>query len=123
MLTLIASSLLLTQCIGYGAEGTLEEQFDQCLAGEWGEEGCTSGRTIQHSGFENAEGEACTLDYLIRDPHTGAFRLGTLCGETEAGERGEIAVWIVEDGQLKIGSQVSGFPTAAWRCEAGAGDE
>ena len=114
MLTLIASSLLLTQCISYGADGTLEEQFDQCLAGEWGEEGCASGRTIQHSGYENAEGEACTIDYAIRDPHTGGFRIGSLCGDATDDE---IAVWIVEDGQLKLGDTVAGFETVAWRCE------
>ena len=114
MLTLFASTLLLTtQCIGYGADGTLEEQFDQCLAGEWGEEDCTSGRAIRSAGFTDAEGETCTIDYLIRDPHTGGFRLTTVCGEAR-----ETAVWIVEDGQLKIGDSVAGYPTAAWRCHA-----
>jgi len=118
MLTLLTSTLLLTtQCIGYGADGTIEEQFDQCLAGEWGEEGCTSGRTYSSAGYVNDDGETCTTDYLIRDPHTGGFRVFFVCGESET-RGGDGGVWIVEDGQLKIGSEVSGFPTAAWRCEA-----
>ena len=98
MLSLLASTLLLTAqpgCIGYGGDGTLEDQFDRCLAGTWGEEGCTTGRTIAHSGYENAADEACTIGYFIRDPHTGGFRVGSTCGgDAEA----EIAVWIVEDG-------------------------
>jgi len=101
------------QCIGYGGKGTTEQQFDQCLAGEWGEEGCTSGRSIAHDGLTNEAGEACTIDYLIRDPHTGGFRLTTVCGEVRTTE-----VWIVEGGQLKSGNEITGFPTVAWQCEA-----
>lgn len=117
MLSLLASTLLLAAqpgCIGYGGDGTLEDQFDRCLAGEWGEAGCTSGRTIRHSGYENAKGEACMIGYFIRDPHTGGFRVGSTCGDAA---EAEIAVWIVEGGQLKIGNEVGGFPTVAWRCE------
>lgn len=117
MLGFLAATLVLaTQpgCIGYGGEGSLEDQFDRCLAGTWGEEGCTAGRTIRHSGYENAAGETCVIGYFIRDPHTGGFRIGSTCGNG-AGE--EVAVWIVEDGQLKIGDQIAGLQTVAWRCE------
>jgi len=119
MLIVFSATLLLAAqpgCIGYGAEGSLEDQFDRCLAGTWGEEGCTAGRTIAHSGYENAAGEACAIGYFIRDPHTGGFRVGSTCGDAAE----EVAVWIVEDGQLKIGNEVGGFPTVAWRCEEGA---
>ena len=46
------------------------------------------------------DGETCTTDYLIRDPHTGGFRIFFVCGESEA-RGGDGGVWVVEDGQLK----------------------
>lgn len=102
-------------CVGYGGEGTIEEQFDRCLAGQWGEEGCTSGLSFASTGFASAEGEMCEVTYLIRDIHTGGFRLGTRCGDAEDHT---IEVWIIEDDQLKVGSNLTGFPTRHYRCEA-----
>jgi hypothetical protein len=101
-------------CIGYGGEGTIEEQFDRCLAGQWGEEGCTSGLSFASGGFASAEGEKCQMTYLIRDIHSGGFRLGTQCGQAE---NQTIEVWIIEDDQLKVGSSVTPFTTRHYRCE------
>lgn len=122
MLTLIATTLLLAAqpgCVGYGGEGSLEDQFDACLAGEWGEAGCTSGQSYASDGFTRANGDQCEFTYLIRDPHTGGFRLTWECRDPETGDETDrqTEVWIIENGARLVGDSVSGYPPADYRCE------
>jgi hypothetical protein len=97
---------------GYSTEGAIEEQFDRCMAGEWGfEYACTMTGTVTHEGFTGPHGEFCPIDYLIRDPHTGGFRVGFQC---PGGER-VVTVLIVEDDVVRTSD---GHAPAAWQCSA-----
>ena len=125
MILSLATTLLLTAqpgCIGYGGDGTLEDQFDACLAGEWGEEGCTSGQSYASYGFTRAGGEQCSFTYLIRDPHTGGFRLTWECHDPASGDQTDrqTEVWIVENDTRMVGDSVAGYPVRDYRCEGRA---
>jgi|GEM_PF-1851937 len=105
---------------GYSTNGTIEEQFDRCMAGQWGyEENCTEGGEVTHAGFTNSEGDFCPIDYLIRDPHTAGFRIGYEC----PGDDRQITVLLVEDGVVSAGDQIAGFAPAAWRCTPSMPDQ
>ncbi|WP_421792623.1 hypothetical protein [Hyphobacterium sp.] len=97
---------------GWSDEGTIEEQFDRCMAGEWGYAvACEQTATVTHEGFTEADGDFCPIDYLTRDPHTGGFRVGFQC----AGDERVVTVLRVQDG---IMGSPEGHSPIAWRCEA-----
>jgi len=124
MIALLASALALFAAdhhgavdsgCGYSTNGTIEEQFDRCMAGQWSnQEGCTEGGEVTHAGFTNSSADFCPIDYLIRDPHTAGFRIGFQC----PGEDRQITVLLVEDGVVSAGNEITGFAPSAWRCEA-----
>lgn len=100
---------------GYSTNGTIEDQFDRCLAGEWSyEDDCSGAAAVTHEGFFEPDGDFCPIDYLIRDPHTGGFRIGFQC----PGEEREVTVLIVENGIVQAANDTGGFDPVARQCAA-----
>jgi hypothetical protein len=122
MLTVLVSALALFAAdhheatdsgCGYSTNGTIEEQFDRCMAGGWSRiDDCSETGQIDHRGFTDSTGEFCPIDYLIRDPHTGGFRVGFQC----PGDDRRIRVLIVEDGVISSSDGVSDFTPVAQQC-------
>ena len=106
-------------CAGYDP-ARLEDDFNACLEGEWGEEDCDEGRRITFDGFTGDDGQSCRFDAMQWDPSTGGFRLSYEC-QTASGEyeRAGDGVWIVENGVIHTGDSVTPYEPLLYRCEAG----